>query len=221
MPKERKPAVLSQELNLREFLAGEGYTTPWAQHQARAVLEAAGLTKPGRTAMLSTKRAAAQEQLAKWLVRTCGTDECMAWAKEQSDGRLVLAASELTCEVCGGSNNRRAAMAMLRACAAKGVTRLLIVGGVGATRGEVESLLAGTKLELRMIDGASGRHTRGDAAPNLAWAQLLVIWGSSPLPHAVSNTYTVERPRELKAITVSRRGVEALCREIIRAVGAL
>ncbi len=218
MRKGQKPPPVTQEVNLREFLAGEGYTSAWAQHQARAVLEAAGLTRAGRTAMLATKTGPAREQLAKWLLRTCGAAECLDWAKESVDGRLVLESPELTCEVCGGSNNRRAAMAMARACKAAKVTRLLIVGGVGNTRAELESLAAGTGIELRLIDGSSGRHSRNDAEPNLAWAQLLVIWGSSPLPHAVSNTYTVERPRDLKMITVSRRGVEAVCREIVRAV---
>lgn len=218
MRKGQKPPPPSQEVNLREFLAGEGYTTTWAQHQARAVLEAGGLTRPGRTAMLATKSGPARELLAKWLMRTCGAPECVAWANESVNGRLVLEAPELTCEVCGSSNNRRAAMAMVRACQAAKVTRILVVGGVSNTRAEMESLVEGTGIELRLIDGSSGRHTRNDAAPNLAWAQLLVIWGSSPLPHAVSNTYTAERPRDLKMITVSRRGVEAICREIQRAV---
>lgn len=215
----KKSAIPPTEVAIATFLAGEGYTGAWAQHQARAVLEAAGLTRPGKVSMVTSKVPAAREQLVRWLIRTCESDECQAWAAEIAEGRLVTSGTGMTCEVCGGSNNRRAVIAMVRACRRAGMMRLLIVGGFGPAVADLQALTAGTGLEFRIVDGVAGKHTRADAIPNLNWADLLVIWGSSPLPHAVSNAYTVDRPRDLKMITVVRRGVEALCREVVRAAG--
>lgn len=213
----KKTAPPPTEVQISTFLAGEGYASPWAQHQARAVLEAAGLTRPGKVAMVASKIPAAREQLVRWLIRTCESEECQAWAGEVAAGRLVTSGTGMTCEVCGGSNNRRAVIAMVRACRRAKMTRLLIVGGFGPAVADLQDLTAGTGLEFRIVDGAAGKHTRADAVPNLNWADLLVIWGSSPLPHAISNAYTVDRPRDLKMITVARRGVEALCREVAKA----
>ncbi len=218
VPKKSAPPPI--DVPIASFLAGEGYASAWAQHQARAVLEAAGLTRPGKVAMVATKVPAAREQLVRWLVRTCDSAECQAWAAEVAEGRLVVAGTGLTCEVCAGSNNKRAAIAMARACRKANLTRLLIVGGFGPALAELQELVVGTGIELRIVDGAAGKHTRADAAPNMAWADLLVVWGSSPLPHAISNAYTDDRTRGLKMITVVRRGVEALCREVVRAASS-
>jgi hypothetical protein len=41
-----------------------------------------------------------------------------------------------------------------------------------------------------------------------------VVWASTQLPHSVSQAYTLQRPRGLPLVTVSRRGVEAFCTEV-------
>ena len=40
----------------------------------------------------------------------------------------------------------------------------------------------------------------------------------TPLPHKTSVSYTDERPRDLPFVTVSKRGIESLCREVLRTV---
>jgi hypothetical protein len=205
-------------VEITEFLSGEGFTSVWTQTQARAVLEAAGMTREGKRAMLETKVPAAREMLAKWTVRICGDAECREWAKESADGRMVIETVAEECSVCLGSNNRRAARAMTRAAMRTGRTRLLVVGGTAAQHRDLQELLPEPGPEMRFVDGKQGRHTKESALPNLNWAQLLVIWSSTPLPHAVSNGYTSERPHDLPLITVARRGIEALCREIQRSL---
>jgi hypothetical protein len=68
---------------------------------------------------------------------------------------------------------------------------------------------------MDFVDGTRS-HAQKDAIANMNRAQLLIIWGSTPLKHAVSDLYTTETPAHLRAITVARRGIEAVCREIVR-----
>jgi hypothetical protein len=49
-------------------------------------------------------------------------------ARQQEPGeRLVARVNPPSCQVCGGSNNRRAARALVARFAAVGITRLLVV----------------------------------------------------------------------------------------------
>lgn len=217
-PRRPTPGAQPGHVAISAFLAAEGFTTTWSQHQARAILESAGLTRAGKQAMVESKAPVARDLLAKWAVRICGDTECRAWAKEIADGRVVVETSASDCALCSGSNNRRAAIAMSRSARLAGVRHILVVGGTSANHRDLRDLLPEGAPEIRCIDGTEGRHTKETAAPNLAWAQLLVIWSSTPLPHKVSNAYTSERPRDLPVITVARRGIEALCREIQRSM---
>ena len=63
-----------------------------------------------------------------------------------------------------------------------------------------------------------GSPSKNDALPNLNWAQVLAIWASTPLPHKTSVSYTDERPRDLPFVTVSKRRIESLRREVLRTV---
>ncbi|MGI8927416.1 MAG: hypothetical protein ACR2HN_12340 [Tepidiformaceae bacterium] len=161
--------------------------------------------------MLATKAPAARSLLAARLALVCGHPAC---AQLTTGVRQRVAASAAHCEVCAGSNNRRAARVMAAACAAAGLARLLIVGGTTRLHGELGALLNGSAIELRCIDGAERTPTKKDAVSDLAWAHLLVIWASTPLPHKVSVSYADERPPSLRHVTVARRGLEALCMEV-------
>ena len=206
------------DIAIDTFLTDEGFITPWARHQSRTVLEQAGLTRKGKQAMSSAKLVKAREYLSLYVVRVCGDPGCAALAEVVKDGRLVVETRSTQCAICGGSNNRRAALLLGRACAARSVTRLLILGGTPALHAELESLLVPTGLSLRCIDGASGAHAKTDALPNLNWAQVMAVWASTPLPHKVSVSYTDERPRDLPTVTVGRRGIEALCNAVRQTV---
>src|SRR5690606_38461797 len=92
------------------------------------------------------------------------------------------------CEVCGGSANRAAVDGLVEAFGAAGWSRLCVVGGSPGTRTELESLVAG-RIELRLVEGAGTKRTSAHAAADLAWANLVVIWGGTELDHKVSNLY--------------------------------
>jgi hypothetical protein len=121
-----------------------------------------------------------------------------------------------SCEICGGSNNRRAAIECLRTLRRRGIQRVVIVGGTANLRQEIDRLFATGALEIRWVDGTRASHSSKDALADRRWAQLIVIWGPTPLRHAVSDLYTEDPLPHLRIITVPRRGIEALCAEIVR-----
>lgn len=131
--------------------------------------------------------------------------------------RAVLAEGGVACDRCGGSVNKREALALIDTFAEHGLTRLLVVGGGPGTTEELRALL-GDAIELRIVDGESHNNAT-HAEAELAWADVVAIWGSTILPHKVSKLYTDRRAdyRE-KLVTVTRRGAAALCRVVIEKV---
>lgn len=203
-------------VNIDRFLQDHGFDRPAAAVRARQVLEAHGLTHTGKQAIAQTKADDAVRILAATLVRICG-DACLridrAGAGRAREATIVSAES---CEICGGSNNRRAAVECVRLLLRRGVARIVIVGGTENQQWEMQELLAGTGLDVRYVDGTKASHTGKDALANTRWAQLAVIWAPTPLKHAVSNLYTQAPPPHLRIVSVSRRGIEALCQAIVK-----
>jgi hypothetical protein len=154
--------------------------------------------------------------LASTLLRICGK-ACLQIDRASEDkAREAVTVSAPSCEICGGSNNRRAAIACLRRLRRYGIRRVVIVGGTANLRQELDRLLAADDLAIRWVDGLSTSRSSKDALADRRWAQLVVIWGPTPLRHAVSRLYTEEPPADLRIVTVPRRGIEALCAEIVR-----
>lgn len=205
-------ATPNDAVSIDDLLRAAGFDTPAAMKRARAALEAAGLTRASKTGIAPYKRDAAEALLAQSLARVCGK-ECASLADAS---RTPVITSGATCELCGGSNNRRAALAAVRDLRANGVRRVLIVGGTVHQHREIEQLLSADGVDLQFVDGTRASHSQRDAVANMARADLLVVWGSTPLRHAVSNLYTAEPPPHLRTVLVSKRGIEALCREISR-----
>jgi hypothetical protein len=157
--------------------------------------------------------------LAAGSLRVCGDPECERLARDGKPGaRLVARVAPTSCLVCGGSNNRRAAGALAARLAATGVDRLLVVGGTPALHTELVRLLTPHGIELRCVDGTHGSHTAKGAAQHLRWAQVVVIWGATPLPHKVSALY-VNAPPGTRVVKLARRGIEALCRAVAQSLG--
>lgn len=210
---------MSDAVEIERFLAREGYTTACARRQARALLERAGLTRPGKRAMAVTKLPRARTVLAAGSLRVCGNPECERLARAQAPGKhLVAHVAAASCTVCGGSNNRRAALALATRLATLGITRLLVVGGTPTLHAELDRLLTPHGVALRCVDGASGSHTAREAAQHLRWAEVVVIWGATPLPHKVSALY-VDAPSDTRVVKLARRGIEALCRAVLQSLG--
>ncbi len=182
------------------------------------MLEEAGLTNPRKQAMVDSKVAPARELLASRLQGVCASLRCRETAPGTAAERRPVEVVPAACEVCGGSNNLAAAREMVAACGRAAISRILIVGGTRTLHAELRSLLTGSGIELRCIDGAQTTPSKKDALGDLAWAELMVIWASTPLPHKVSASYTDECPASLPHLTVARRGIEALCSEVTACV---
>ncbi len=201
------------DLVIADLLRGEGFRKPHAQSAARAALEAAGLTRPGKQGMASEKLERARDALTAALVRHCSDPACAAAVVR--DGRMPVEVERAQCSVCSGSNNTRALRRMGAACTAAGVRRVLVIGGRRPMYVEMERTLAGSSLELRFVDGTNNLPNGADALRDCAWAQLLVIWAPTPLPHKVSDLYRPELCVTPRRVTVHRRGIEALAMEVV------
>ena len=204
---------MTDAINIEQFLRAHGFVSPDALRRGRAELERAGLTHPGKQAFIASKLDAAQQLLATTFLRACG-DACVRIDREGAGrAREVMLVPGVACEICGGSNNRRAVITCVRLLLRKSITRLVIVGGTPNQHAEMKELLGGTGLDLRFVDGTQG-HSGKDALANRRWAQLIVVWGPTPLRHAVSDLYTDEPLPHLRIVSVSRRSIEALCQAV-------
>lgn len=195
-----------------------GLCSPEAQAQGRALLEAHGLTRPGKKNLALAKVERARALLAGELRRVCGNADCDRLAVARWPQKVRVLVEPASCDICGGSSQRRAARLLAEALHQAGISRLLLLGGTPPQHTTLRDLLASDPLELRLIDGSARAHSAGEAAQLLAWAQLLVVWASTPLHHKVSVAYTGQAPPSLPVITVARRGVESLCRGIAEKV---
>ena len=206
---------VTDAVNIEQFLRGRGFASADAMRRGREELERAGLTHPGKQAFVASKLDAAEQLLAATFLRACG-DACVKIDRTGAGrAREVMLVPAVSCEICGGSNNRRAAIACVRLLRRKSIARLVVVGGSPNQQAEMKELLGGTGLEVRFVDGTRG-HSAKDALANRRWAQLIVVWGPTPLRHAVSDLYTDEPLPHLRIVTVSRRGIEALCQAVTR-----
>lgn len=211
---------MSDALNMSKLLAQEGFDTDEAQDQALAVLVEARLTRPGKAGISADKLGAVREALSGALFKVCGHADCERLSHQAGRSHQALVRVQLAnCAVCGGSSNKRAALATARTLKAQGVSRVLVVGGTPTLHGELAQLFAGQPLSFIFVDGATGTHTAKEAASHLRWAQVAVVWGSTPLPHKVSKLYTDDPPAGLRIIQLSRRGIEALCQELRKGAG--
>jgi hypothetical protein len=194
-------------VSIEEFLRGEGFDDERARATALQVLEAGGLTNPRKQGIDASKIERARRTLEQHVIRVCGR-ECRSLV---APGRApLLAAVSSQCQVCEGSNNRRSALLLARAMHARAASKLLVIGGTGNLHRELDSLLSPCGVEVRGIDGASQTPTQKEAWADQRWADLVVVWASTPLPHKVSVLYTRE-PVGRTPLTVARRGIEALC----------
>lgn len=208
---------MAADTDIDDWLASEGILDAASRIEARVVLAGAGLTRAGKHRIANHKLDRAREALWAGVTPICPNPACLA-ASPGSPAPIVRTGRD-RCSVCGGSNTRRAGREMVEACARAGLERILLLGGSGNAHAELRALTAGTPIEWRIIDGRNDRPTRRHALPDLAWAQLLVVWASTELPHRVSQVYTEDRPPGLPLITVARRGAEALCQAVARFAG--
>jgi hypothetical protein len=196
---------VSADVAIDEWLKASGYGSNEARATARAALEEAGLTRPGKQRLSAEKLARASQLLAERFFLHCQNAECTAAAA--ASGRTpVPCEPKATCMSCGGSDNQRAVADFV---AAFGNKKLCIVGGSPSVWEELERLLAG-RVSLRLIDGTA-RRTADHAKADLEWADLVLVWGATELHHKVSMQYTnAPPPLRRKMLHVAKRGIAAL-----------
>jgi hypothetical protein len=194
------------DIAIAEFLASLGLGEANAV-RARALLEAEGITNARKTRISIDKLDRALDALDAHLARFCAS------CSERTDaaGRDVVIVPAAVCPRCGGSRNDRALAELAQACEAAGIRRIVVVGGSPNVRRELGALDG--SLELRLVDGTE-RRTRAEAERDRAWADLVVVLGSSELAHKVSTLYT-RAGGAAPTITVARRGVEAIAGAIV------
>ncbi len=204
-----KTAGADATVPIERFLADEGFIGANAA-LGRATLEAAGLTRAGKTGISSTKLDRARAALEEKYARVCGRAECREVLA--GDHRELLEVPRANCEVCGGSDNAGAVRRMVAACADAGVRRIVVVGGTPTLWGTLGELVAGDPIELRTIDGTRATNER-EALQNCAWADLVIVWAPTPLAHRVSDLYGADRC-VADHVEVHRRGIAALATEV-------
>jgi hypothetical protein len=194
---------VSADVAIDEWLRLKGFV---ASHPiARAALEEAGLTRPGKQRLSSEKLDRAQAVLDERFFLHCLSPECVTAAKA-SGKQPVPCDPRSACQSCGGSDNQRSVADFVEAF---GRRRLVIVGGSPSVWEELQRLL-GSKLELRLIDGTQ-RRTADHAKADLEWADLVLLWGATELHHKVSMQYTnAVGPMKRKLLHVPKRGISAL-----------
>jgi hypothetical protein len=203
------------EVDIQQFLSDEGYLGE-AAIRARSTLEAQGLTRPGKRRLDVSKLERARDTLRACLVRVCHRPACC----KVGDPRARVSVSTQHCQVCGGSSNHRAGELAGQALLDAGYLRVLVLGGMASARTALVEALAGSELQVRIVDGTQGVRPLPTVEADLAWADVMVIWATTPLPHKVSMRYTTRARGQVPCITVPRRGVEALCDDLIRFCGA-
>jgi hypothetical protein len=211
---QRSTNTNPDSIEIAEFLADEGFANPEAAARARALLEREGKTNPRKQRIAITKVNEVSVLLHDTLALVC--EACSRLHPEASAGREPLIVRSEDCEVCTGSNSRRAARAAVGALLQAGVRTILVVGGWPRHVTELRKALDDPAIELIAVEGRKGQRSVAELERDLARADVLVVWGRTPLAHSLSEPYT-RRAREARfrtpLITV-KGGVEALCNEL-------
>ena len=194
------------ELSLTQMLKDFGITSPTAQADARnALVEAGAISgRPNRVNISAEKVDPARGALESAFLWHCGNGDCRREASSSPDPTLLV--EQPSCGICGGSGDRKALRRLAEAVGKAGLARILVVGGTETKWREIRAN-SPAGVEWRFVDGVKSRddrYFRGDRR----WADVTVIWSSTPLDHRVSNHFG--RKGGGPVVTVARRGIASL-----------
>lgn len=196
------------DLPISDLLADIGFTGESA-NTARAALEEAGLTQPGRVNISLAKRPRIEEVLSRF-ARACTHPRCQTAAKQS--GRELVPVRRHACEFCGGSDNQRSIGEMLETMRQTGYSSLLIVGGTPNIEQEFLSLVD-KRCEVKFVLGHEHRNEKL-AGHDAQRFDVVVVWGSTPIPHKLSLLY-----KKFSPVVVQRRGIAALADAVTQKIG--
>ena len=164
-----------------------------------------GLTRRGKSRIAVAKIESVDNVLGAAFRRHCKKPACRPAGR---DGRRDVLVSAEYCEVCGGSDNRRAVDAMLTAMHRAGLTRLLVVGGAPGTRQDLRGCCR-NRCELDFVTEETNPRSKVIRSL-LRWSDVTVIWASTEISHKA----TAPLRRSRKIVRVPRRGVAALAQAV-------
>ena len=188
-----------------------------SEHQsARSMLFEWGVIQrsPHRVNIARHKVDDAREVLEAAFLWHCNNGECRQAARDDTGGgedlpRLLVAQER--CRICGGDPSASVLGQAGQALTGAGIDRILVVGGTEAKEREIRQK-SPPELAWRFVDGKRVRDDRY-YQPHRDWAQVIVIWQSTPLDHKVSDHF--DGKGDARVITVRRRGVTAIAQELI------
>jgi hypothetical protein len=200
---------MSDDVETEAWLRLLGFALTDSLALARRALIDAGLTRDGKARLSTHKLTHAETLLRERFFLHCAAPECVAFARA-SGRQLVACDPKTTCQRCGGSDNQRAVSDLLAACASRRVAKIVIVGGSPTTRHELDRLI-GEALQVRLVDGTRARPME-QAKADLAWADLVLLWGATELHHKVSNQYQASAIGDgrRKLVHIPKRGIAQL-----------
>lgn len=110
------------------------------------------------------------------------------------------------------SDIRHAAFAVATACQDLGIQRIAVVGGSPPYHARLKALF-GEALSLRLVDGSERRNLK-QARSDIAWADLVIVWGGTILDHSLSQLY-----RGDSVLTIAHRGLAGMLRSLAEELG--
>ena len=122
----------------------------------------------------------------------------------KSPGRARVQVPRERCEVCEGSDIKRAVRRFEDACLLTGLRRVVVVGGSPKYHRQLAELVHHHRLQLDLIPG-DVRRTQRQADHDLANADVIILWGATLLDHATSDLYKGKGPA--RVIQVPHRGI--------------
>ena len=198
---------------IKDMLADIGITDPESQETAIKDLIRKGVIskRRKRTNIASTKLKRVESCLKETFSWHCHNGDCKGVAKADAPPPLLV--DKAFCSYCVGSTDRRSLQEMAETLHADGSRRILILGGTPKVHREIERKSRGLSVEWRFIDGTKAKDDRY-YRPHRDWANIIVIWSSTPLDHRVSRHFTGWS--DDRVITAERRGISSFCQSVIR-----
>ena len=193
---------------LSDMLAEMGVAPESWQAAREALVEARVISgRPNRAGIAISKRDAVRATLEAAFLLHCRNGDCRRAAAGASATLLV---EQFACSVCGGSADRRALGQMAQAMERAGLSRLLVVGGTEVKTRQIRAN-SPSWLECRFVDSVVARDTRY-FRDHKRWAEVIAIWGGTPLPHKVSRHFDAKG--DPRVVTVRGTGIATLAEAV-------
>jgi hypothetical protein len=130
----------------------------------------------------------------------------------------VEGVTDTVCDLCGGSDTRRAFADLLAACELARVGRVLILGGSPAYREEAQRLVQENPRALTIdFVGEGSKPGTKKALAKARGADVLVVWCSTQLDHTTTDAFG---KADALRVVVTRRGIGSMFAQVAEALMA-